>query len=250
MRVARVVFGVLGFLIGAAAIAGATVGLIADRGADDFFLSEGDRFERSSFAIASEAMDVLTVTPGWVADRLTDAVDIRVKGSSNDGSSLFVGIGASDDVEAYLAGVAYDEVDAIRFDGSDVDYLHHSGTSSPRVPGREILWVASVEGPGIQTLDWSVEQGEWTLVVMNADGSSGVDASLVRGVRLSNFVAVAWGVLAFGVISLLGGGSLMVRGVGGPRTEPSERSAGARKTELDRRLATKTEESGMGTRFF
>ena len=250
MRVVRIVFGLLALLVGAGAVAGAIVGLIADRGADDFFLSEGDRFERSSFAISSGAVDVLTVTPGWVADRLTDAVDIRVRGSSNDGSSLFVGIGATDDVEAYLAGVAYDEVDAIRFDGSDVDYVHHSGTSSPGAPGREILWVASVEGSGIQTLDWSVEQGEWSVVVMNADGSFGVDASLVRGVRLSNFVAVAWGVFAFGVISLLGGGLLMVRGVGGPRTEPSDRSAEARGRELDRRLATKTEESGMGQKFF
>lgn len=139
LRMVKIGLGVVALAIGAAAVAGATVGLIADRGADDFFLSNGDRFERSSFAITSRAVDVLTVTPGWVADRLTDAVDIRVKGSSNDGSSLFVGIGATDDVEAYLAGVAYDEVDAIRFDGSDVDYLHHSGTSSPRAPGREIL---------------------------------------------------------------------------------------------------------------
>ncbi len=250
MRVVRIVFGVLGLLAGAAAVAGAIVGLIADRGADDFFLSDGDRFERSSFAITSEAVDVLTVTPGWVADRLTDAVDIRVRGSSNDGSSLFLGIAASDDVEAYLTGVAYDEVDAIRFDGSDVDYVHHSGTSAPGTPGTETLWVVSVEGPGIQTLDWSVEQGEWSVVVMNADGSSGVDASLVRGVRLSNFVAVAWGVFAFGVISLLGGGLLMVRGVGGPRTKPSEDSADIRGRERDWRFAKEKGESGMGLKFF
>ena len=128
MRVVRIVFGLLGLLVGAAAVAGATVGLVADRGADDFFLSDGDRFERSSVAITSEAVDVLTYTPGWVADRLTDAVDIRLRGSSNDGSSLFLGIAVSSDVEAFLTGVAYDEVDAIRFDGSDVDYVHHSGT--------------------------------------------------------------------------------------------------------------------------
>jgi hypothetical protein len=41
---------------------------------------------------------------------------------------------------------------------------------------------------------------------MNADGSAGVDASLVRGVRLSNAVAALWGVPAFGAV----GGELLV----------------------------------------
>ncbi len=59
-------------------------------------------------------------------------------------------------------------------------------------------------------------------VVMNADGSVGVDASLVRGVRLSNVVAVLWGVFALGVISPVGGQLLVLRGIGKPKTEPSD----------------------------
>ena len=91
--------------------------------------------------------------PGWVADRLTDPVDVRATGSSNDGSDLFLGIGAAGDVEAYLSGVAYDEVDSIEFEGSDIDYVHHGGAVSPNAPGAESFWVASVEGAGVQTLD-------------------------------------------------------------------------------------------------
>ncbi len=57
------------------------------------------------------------------------------------------------------------------------------------------------------------------VVVMNADGSAGVDASLVRVVRLSNAVAALWGVLAFGAV---GGELLVLRGIGKPETEPSD----------------------------
>ena len=221
MRVVRFVVGVLLLVVGAVAVAGAVVGFSEDRDADDFFVSDGHRFERPSFAITSEAVDVLTDAPGWVADLLMDPVDVRVRGSSNSGSDLFVGIAAASDVEAYLEGVAYDEVDRLKFEGSDIDYVHHDGTANPGAPGEETLWVTSAEGPGIQTLGWSVERGEWSVVVMNADASAGVDASLVLGVRLSNVVAVLWGVFAFGLIALLGGGALLFRGAGEPRTEPS-----------------------------
>ena len=248
MRVVRVVFGVLGLLVGAAAITGALMTLDEDRDPDDFFISDGHRLERSSFAITSEGIDVLSDAPGWVADRLTDPVDVRVSGSSNDGSDLFLGIGTSDDVEAYLTGVAYDEVDSIEFEGSDIDYVHHGGASSPGVPGGESFWATSVEGPGIQTLDWSIEQGEWTVVVMNADGSAGVDASLVFGARISNFVWVAWGVFAFGVFVMLGGVVLVLRRRG--ETKESIDPAGAGRSDRDWRFATTKGDSEMGVKFF
>ncbi len=250
MRVVRVVFGVLGFLIGAAAITGALMTLDEDRDTDGFFVSDGHRLERSSFAITSEAVDVLGDVPGWVADRLTDPVDVRVTGSSNNGSKLFLGIAASDDVEAYLAGVAHDEVDSIEFEGADIDYVHHGGASTPGTPGTESLWVVSVEGPGTQTLDWSIEQGDWSVVVMNADGSSGVDVSLVFGARLSNFVLVAWGVFAFGIISLVGGGVLTVRGARGRKTKQGLDPADARVRSDNWRFAVGKRESGMGQKFF
>jgi predicted RND superfamily exporter protein len=244
------VFGLLGLVVGAAAVVGAIAGFSEDRDADDFFVSDGHRFERSSFAITSDGVGVLADAPGWVADMLTDPVDVRVKGSSNNGSDLFLGIAASNDVEAYLAGVSYDEVDDIEFEGRDIDYVHHEGASAPAVPGAETFWVAAVEGPGLQTLDWSVEQGEWSVVVMNADGLAGVDTSLVLGAGISNIVAVMWGVLAFGVISMLAGGLFAFRGVGSSLAEATEVSEDIREREQDWRFSQEKGESDMGQRFF
>ncbi len=250
MRVTRIIFGVLGLLVGAGLIAGAIAGLVQDRDADDYFVTDGDRFERSSFAIVSEATDVLTDAPGWVADLVLDPVDIKVSGSSNTGSSIFLGIASSSDVETYLTNVAYDEVDGVRFEGSAIDYTHHRGTSTPGSPGAETFWVTSIEGPGNQTLNWSAEQGDWSVVVMNADGSAGVDADLVRGVRVSNIVPVMWVALVFGLVSLLVGGFLLFRGVVATAAQPTKASDETRKRERDWRFADKTEEKAVGKKFF
>ncbi len=252
MRFVKIFFGVFAVLVGAAAIVGALTTFDEDRDSDDFFVSDGHRFERFSFAIASEGVDVLTGAPGWFADLLTDPVDVRIKGSSNTGSSLFLGIGDADDVEAYLADVAYDEVSSIEFEGADVDYTHRDGSAQPGAPAAETFWVASSEGVGVQTVDWSVQQGEWSVVVMNADGSVGVDADLVLGARISNIIVVAWIVLAVGVVLLVVGLWLFSRGAMGAKaaTEGKAEEKAERRRARDWRFAAKQDEREVGRRFF
>ena len=211
-RIVAIVVGVLGVLLGAAAIAATISILVEDRDADDFFISSEQRFERSSFAIASEDVDVLTDAPGWLTDWLVDPVDVRVRGASGDDGAVFFGIADSGDRDAYLAGVNYDEVTSIDFGGDDITYRTHEGTAVPSLPGAEGIWVASVEGTGEQTLDWSLETGNWSVVVMNADASAGIDATLVFGAKISNLILLAWIGLALGVLFVAGGGYLLYRG--------------------------------------
>lgn len=40
-------------------------------------------------------------------------------------------------------------------------------------PGEQEFWVAESSGVGTRTVTWSVEPGEWTVVVANSDGSAG-----------------------------------------------------------------------------
>lgn len=235
-------------MVGLGLIVGAIAGLVQDRDADDYFVTDADRFERSSFAITSEATDILTSAPGWVADLVLDPVDVKVSGSSNTSSNIFLGIASSSDLESYLTNVTYDEVDGVRFEGSAVDYTHHSGTSTPGRPGDQNFWATSVSGSGVQTLNWSVEQGDWSVVVMNADGSAGVDTDLVRGVRVSNIVAVMWAALVLGSLSLLVGGFLLFRGVVDTAAPPTEEKT--RKSAPEWRFADKKEEKAVGQKFF
>jgi hypothetical protein len=70
--------------------------------------------------------------------------------------------------------------------------------------------VASVSGSGEQDLDWTVESGEWALVIMNADGSPEVSADVQFGVLApSVLLPVGLGSLAVGLVALIGGGRLV-----------------------------------------
>jgi hypothetical protein len=213
MKAGRIVVGVLLVLVGAAAIAGSISILVDERDADDFFISHEQDVERSSFAVASEDVDVLTSAPGWLADWLTSPVDIRVRGASSGGGAIFFGIAETSDLQAYLGGVNYDEVTSLDFKGADIRYTTQQGTAPPSAPGTEGFWVTSVEGSGEQTLDWSLETGNWSVVVMNADASAGINATLVFGAKISNFVLLMWIGLAFGALAVLGGSWLTYRGV-------------------------------------
>ncbi len=46
-------------------------------------------------------------------------------------------------------------------------------------------------------------------------------------------MVAVWGVFAFGVISLVGGGLLVLRGIGKPRTEPTHVARDVRRRERD-----------------
>ena len=214
-RILAVVFGVLGLAVGMALVAGAVWLLNEDRDDDGFYASESHQFERASHAIVSGDFDQLTEVPSWLADLVTDPVDVRIEGSSAAGEALFVGIAATDDVDRYLSGVAHDEVKSLDIDGRTIDsveYAGREGTGTPTAPGDEDFWEVSTEGVGLQSVQWSIEQGNWTAVVMNADGSAGVAADLAFGASISNIVAIAWAVIAFGAFSLLGGWYLTYRG--------------------------------------
>jgi hypothetical protein len=70
--------------------------------------------------------------------------------------------------------------------------------------------VASVSGSGEQTLDWTIERGEWALVIMNADGSPGVSADVRFGVKtLSVLLPIGLASLAVGLVALIGGTRLV-----------------------------------------
>ena len=213
-RILALIFGVLGLLTGAAVTAGAVWLFTEDRDDDGFYVAEAHPFEGSSHAIVSGDLDILTGTPSWLAELLADPVDLRIQGA--DGEGLFIGIAPTSDVDRYLSGVAHDEVTDLDFDGrsiANVDYVSREGTMPLTTPGSEQFWEVRAEGAGPQTVEWSLESGSWTVVVMNADASAGVNADLTFAAKVSNIVAITWGVLVFGVLSLLGGGFLVRRGI-------------------------------------
>ena len=197
-------------LIGAALLAGAISIMDEDKDADGFFVSGTNRLETSSFALTKEP-GLLNISPAWLVNWFTDVVDVRVTAASSTGNDLFMGVADAADAKAYLAGVAYDEIVGLDLDPVRADYQTHEGGATPTVPGEQTFWVASVEGPGRQTLDWSLEPGDWAGVLMNADAERGVSIDMVAGWRIAHVNAWMWGSFWVGVALILAGLWLIFR---------------------------------------
>ena len=65
-----------------------------------------------------------------------------------------------------------------------------AGGAPATLPGQESFWVAQASGTGQQELLWVPAAGDWTAVVMNADGSRPVVAYLSFGATAPGLSAI------------------------------------------------------------
>jgi hypothetical protein len=105
----------------------------------------------SERAVVAGDIDVFAGDRRMFLPTVTEA-SLRV----SDNEPLFVGIGRTTDVERFLA----------------------SGSGAP---GEQTFWAHTSDGTS-NLIDWDIEEGRWTAVVMNADGSPGVDATVQAAV--------------------------------------------------------------------
>jgi hypothetical protein len=150
------------------------------RSPDGYVTGQPATVSSDGYAIASTDIDLGALPDEWIPSNLLGT--FRVKAESSEGTPLFVGVGPSEGVAAYLADVEYTEV--TRFGSSGrFSHIEHAGSATPQLPASFGFWTVSTRGQGLQTLDWEPESGAWTLVIMNSDGASGVDISTSVGVN-------------------------------------------------------------------
>jgi hypothetical protein len=168
-----------------------------------------DRFTTSSGAIATDDLEIDGA--GWLVDN--DVLGkIRLRADSRNGKPVFIGIARSRDVGAYLGGTSYAELTDVDYSPFEPTYRDHVGTRTPGAPADQGIWAASTHGPGTQTLNWDVEDGNWSVVVMNADGSRGVDAGVSAAARITWLDTVGWVLLGSGALLAAGAAALIVAG--------------------------------------
>ena len=167
-----------------------------------------ERFATPTYALTREKLEVDAGGSGWIwNDNWLGKVRIRAEGAS--AKPLFIGIGPEPAVAGYLGRVAHADVEDIDIDPFRVTYRQVEGTAPKRPPTAQNIWAASASGSGKQTVTWEVREGDWSVVLMNADGSRGVAAEVDLGATLSFLVWVAIGVLIGGAL-LLGGGIALI----------------------------------------
>ena len=191
---------------------------------DGYLTTPTERFSTSSYAITTESIDLVDAdndAPDWVFSENVLG-KVRVRGESQEGE-IFVGIGPTRDVESYLGAVEHDEVTDLHFDPFSVDYRRTPGEAPSGAPGEQDFWAASASGEGIQTATWEVDEGEWSVVVMNADGAAGVAVDLSAGAEADFLLWLAIGLLVAGVVLMAGGAAMVYAGArhaAGPAPAP------------------------------
>ncbi|MFN8025011.1 MAG: DUF4389 domain-containing protein [Acidimicrobiia bacterium] len=217
--VGRIVLTVIGaLLIVLALVLGAAGGFLTwayttQRDASGFFTTDAERFETLTYAVTSENVDLGARSD--VGDRfdLGDLATVRIAAEGT--KAVFVGIGPSRAVDRYLRDVAHAEVTDIDVDPFRATYRVSAGGAPATAPADQTFWRVSAEGEGRQRIRWDLESGNWTVVVMNADGSRGVGVDVSAGVKADWVLPLGLGLLGgFLVIGILGT-VLLVLGVSG-----------------------------------
>jgi hypothetical protein len=210
-RVILIVLGSIGVLFGLALLAGGGFLLWADRTQreDGYLTTPTERFATPTYALTRTRLEVDTDGPGWL---LNDSWfgKVRIRGESPDAKMLFIGVGPEAAVAKYLGSVAHASVEDIDFDPFRVTYLPIAGGAPQGPPTEQRFWAASASGVGTQTVTWKVREGDWSVVLMNADGSRSVVADIDVGAKLSFLLWVAIGLLLGGVLVLGGSTALIV----------------------------------------
>jgi hypothetical protein len=194
---------------GAAALMGAAVtGLIAFalflagglllwanghyKDADGYLTTGSQRFSTQEYAITTPRLDV---DAGFLLkpDRYGT---VRLEAMPKADKPLFVGVARTRDLDAYLRGVARSEVSDVNFSPFHARYTTHPGSGHPARPAAQDIWVAQ----GSHTLTWDVRDGDWSVVVMNADGSRGVAAAVSAGAKVPYIATIGYVTLGFGLL--------------------------------------------------
>jgi hypothetical protein len=213
-------------LLAVAALGVGGLALWGDSQKDDhgYVSTDSGQFAASTHALVTDSLDVDLDGAEGLVDA-TGLGDIRLDVDSQTDKPVFVGIAPTEDVSSYLRGVSHTAVTDVDFEPFEASYTPHAGVRSPAQPGDQRIWAASTEGAGPQTLTWEAEDGDWSIVVMNADGSPGVAADVSAGAKLPFLTTVGWSAIGGGAILLIAAATLTVVAVRPQRTGSRETPA-------------------------
>ena len=206
-RIVSVTVGSLLVLMGLAfAGAGGTLALADATERDDgFVMTPATSLVSDTHAIRSEDAEVDTDgAASWVPSAWLGQV--RVHARADTQAPLFVGVAATSDVDRYLGDVSYDTLRDLR--GGRAVLRTTDGGAPATPPTDQTFWVAQATGTDA-TLTWDLEDGDWTIVLMRADGTTGVSADVSTGAELPILDAVVAALFVLAGLFLLAGALLI-----------------------------------------
>jgi uncharacterized protein DUF4389 len=205
-RIIAVILASLAVLAGLAGLAGGGAALVFDqtqRDASGYLMTSPSLYSTNTYALVSDSYRTGAAGDVVVARDMLGTVHIRTQSTQ----PVFVGIGPAAAVDSYLAGVRHEV--ATRFDAAQSDFRLHRGGKPAAPPTDRHFWVAHSTGAGTQTVSWTPANGSYRIVVMNPNGSAGVQADLAIGARFPHLLLLGIGAVTAGaLLVLVGAGGL------------------------------------------
>lgn len=187
---------------------GLLFGAGAAQGENGSLRTDPIRVHTQSSALVSEPLRVDVEDTAASRAAFSHAVFTLSSTSTDDGGDVFVGVGPTADVDRYLDDVAHADVSTLSTTPGWTILSEQPGERAAAAPTTQTFWVASsTDG---DPLEMTATRGEWSVVVMNADGRAGIDVGLQPGVRSDLFAPFGAAALGAGVLLLLAGALLIV----------------------------------------
>ncbi|MEU4286987.1 hypothetical protein AB0E63_02095 [Kribbella sp. NPDC026596] len=179
------------------------------RDGNGYYTAGPERVSTGTSALVSPSLDIGGTGPDafYTDDFLGE---VRVDFASTSGAPVFIGIGPAADVAAYLDGVGHDEVVDFDVDPFKLSTTARAGDKPAAAPAGQTFWVASATGTDSSTLTWTAKSGDWSVVIMNADGSRNVAAELSMGGTVPAVEGITVGSLVGAVLMLLIAAALVI----------------------------------------
>ena len=133
---------------------------------------------------------------------------------------MFIGIGPSSAVDAYLRDVPIDVIEQIDRPGT-ARTTPVQGTARPAPPETQTFWVATTHGRAPH-LHWDALPGDWTLVIMAVQPSAPLDITVTGSITISALGPIGFVALAAALALLAAGIWITARAAArGPDAGPS-----------------------------
>ena len=187
------------------------VALLVLVGTDGTFTLPSQTATTSANALVLETLDVGTQLPS--SGNFSATVGVAIAGRGGD---VFVGIGPATDVGRYLRGVPTDRIVQVNWPGGMKTEPDQGGHRTPAPPDDQSFWVAKAKGASAN-LTWTVAPGDWTLVIMNANGAAHVAVTASGSLGLPALGPIGVIVLVVGIAILIGGVLLTISGAKTPK---------------------------------
>lgn len=192
----------IGLLSGGGAVAWMDA---TQRDTSGYLTSDTHPFVTSAYAVTSDHVDLgasEVIAPSSIIGTIKIEVTPR-----DPATSIFVGIAPRSEASQYLAGVGRRVL--TNWGGESV--LSHPQVQAPLSvpPTKASIWVASASGTGTKVLTWKPTTGDWTIVVMNSDGTPGLAFDAAAGATLPALNWIAMGLFVLGGMVLIVGGLLV-----------------------------------------